>query len=192
MSPRNRRSGVSLLEVVAAVSIAVSLAAVLLPVVARARESGRRTTCKSNLHQIGLGLALYRQDYDGVDACLGHPLSHSALGLPYSWSALQRYIRSRKVWFCPSWVRTRADSGSSYWEGYLESELSEPWRDFEALAAARGPDYPTVICPSHNGPELPPGELRYAEPMLYQVLRIDGRVTVNHLPAYQSPSLGRI
>lgn len=192
MSPAKHPRAYTMVEIVSVLAIVLSLAAILFPVVARSREMGRRATCKNNLHQIGLALALYRQDCDGVDACLGHPLSHSALGLPYTWSALQPYIRSRQVWFCPSWVRTRADSGSSYWEGYLESEISQPWRDFEALAAARGPDYPVVTCPSHNGPELPPNERNYAELMLYQVLRIDGRVTVNRLPAYETPSIGHL
>jgi hypothetical protein len=36
----------------------------LFPVFARARENARRTSCQSNLKQIGLGMLQYTQDYD--------------------------------------------------------------------------------------------------------------------------------
>jgi len=38
------------------------VAALLLPALARTRESGRSAACLSNLHQTGLGLQLYVQD----------------------------------------------------------------------------------------------------------------------------------
>jgi type II secretory pathway pseudopilin PulG len=39
------------------------LAALLLPALSRARESGRSAYCKQNLRQIGVGLNMYVQDY---------------------------------------------------------------------------------------------------------------------------------
>ncbi len=46
------------------VGILSLLAALLLPVLARARERGRQTLCASNLRSIGGALALYRGDHD--------------------------------------------------------------------------------------------------------------------------------
>jgi hypothetical protein len=42
------------------------LAAILFPVFARARESARRSTCLSNLKQIGLAFQMYTADWDEV------------------------------------------------------------------------------------------------------------------------------
>jgi prepilin-type processing-associated H-X9-DG protein len=43
----------------------VLLFAVSFPIFDRAREKARRSTCQSNLKQLGLGLAQYRQDAEG-------------------------------------------------------------------------------------------------------------------------------
>jgi len=52
---------IELLIVTAIISI---LAAILFPVFGRAREKARRSSCQSNLKQIGLSIAQYTQDYD--------------------------------------------------------------------------------------------------------------------------------
>lgn len=41
------------------------LASLLLPALSKAREKGRVTTCANNLRQLGLGLAMYLDDFDG-------------------------------------------------------------------------------------------------------------------------------
>ena len=58
------REGFTLLELLVVVAIISLLAAILFPVFSRVRENARRTTCESNLKQIGLGLIQYVQDYD--------------------------------------------------------------------------------------------------------------------------------
>lgn len=54
---------IELLVVIATIGI---LAAMLLPALARARESGRRTVCTSNLRQLALAARLYATDHDGL------------------------------------------------------------------------------------------------------------------------------
>ena len=44
------------------IAIIAILAAMLLPALSRAKEAGRTARCKSNLHQIDLGLQMYVQD----------------------------------------------------------------------------------------------------------------------------------
>lgn len=57
-------NGFTLIELLIVIAIISILAAILFPVFARARENARRTSCLSNLKQIGLGFMQYTQDYD--------------------------------------------------------------------------------------------------------------------------------
>lgn len=61
---RQGKSAFTLIELLVVIAIIAILAAILFPVFARARENARRTSCVSNLKQLGLGFMQYTQDYD--------------------------------------------------------------------------------------------------------------------------------
>ena len=61
---RNQKSAFTLIELLVVIAIIAILAAILFPVFARARENARRSSCQSNLKQIGLAFMQYSQDYD--------------------------------------------------------------------------------------------------------------------------------
>jgi len=56
---RCRRRGLSMIEVVTVMALVALLAAILLPAIQAARESGRRTNCAANLAEIGTALSAH-------------------------------------------------------------------------------------------------------------------------------------
>lgn len=103
-----QRTGFTLIELLVVIAIIAILAAILFPVFARARENARRASCQSNLKQIGLGIAMYTQDYDermpGSSANNAADSSHS---LSYY---VQPYIKNTQVFKCPSDSTTKTYS----------------------------------------------------------------------------------
>lgn len=59
------RTGFTLIELLVVIAIISILAGILFPVFGRARENARRSSCLSNLKQLGLGFQQYVNDFDG-------------------------------------------------------------------------------------------------------------------------------
>ena len=93
-----KRSAFTLIELLVVIAIIAILAAILFPVFARARENARRSSCQSNLKQIGLGMLQYVQDYDEkyVIARTGGPNFENWAG------RIHPYVKSRQLFACPS------------------------------------------------------------------------------------------
>ena len=92
--------GFTLIELLVVIAIIAILAAILFPVFARARENARRSSCQSNLKQIGLGILQYTQDYDELLPFF----YHEDLAGPryYVWHDIDPYVKSGQIWKCPS------------------------------------------------------------------------------------------
>lgn len=89
----------TLIELLVVIAIIAILASILFPVFARARENARRSSCQSNLKQIGLGILQYIQDYDERYPQLMHNSSTGANGWVRN---IQSYVKSEQLFQCPS------------------------------------------------------------------------------------------
>lgn len=96
-------SGFTLIELLVVIAIISILAAILFPVFARARENARRSSCSSNLKQIGLGLMQYTQDYDEKYPYM-LDISTTNFGTTEGnpGYAIQPYLKSTQIYRCPS------------------------------------------------------------------------------------------
>ena len=96
------RSGFTLIELLVVIAIIAILAAILFPVFARARENARKSTCQSNLKQLGLGLMQYAQDYDeGYPMTAFGPYAGGAYAYWYT-DLLMPYVKNTQIFVCPS------------------------------------------------------------------------------------------
>ena len=124
---RNVSSRFTLIELLVVIAIIAILAAMLMPALQQARERGKAGNCMSNLKQMGVMFAMYRENHNGYvikGGGLVSPLNGQLLRWAdyltasngqkplegYSYSAFFR---------CPSDQRTKTNSGGGiYYSSY--------------------------------------------------------------------------
>ena len=170
-----KKSGFTLIELLVVIAIIAILASILFPVFGRARENARRSSCQSNLKQIGLGIAQYTQDYDErypgwfVNPVSGAWTYWEGTGATATWDLLiQPYVKSTQILVCPSdtasptfKIGTLGDVRRSYsFSHYLWSQkatLSSPPNWFSdmtgsgrSLAEIPAPTLTTMVADNSN------------------------------------------
>src|SRR5438045_343658 len=134
----SRNDGFTLVELLVVVGIVATLAALLLPALARSKASAYRLKCVGNLRQLGLAAHMYWDDNNGNCFRYGGTLTNGGQLYWFGWigsgaegerafdatlGALYPYLQGRGVELCPAFnyflsqVKLKA-SGATYGYGY--------------------------------------------------------------------------
>jgi len=112
--PRENRIGFSLIELLVVIAIIAILAALLLPTLTRAKQRAQQVQCTSNLHQLGLSLHAYLEDYHVFPKWSDwyEQLEREGLGRLHS----PTNFFEKSVWRCPAaqWKSFVGEGNMSY------------------------------------------------------------------------------
>jgi prepilin-type N-terminal cleavage/methylation domain-containing protein/prepilin-type processing-associated H-X9-DG protein len=115
-------SAFTLIELLVVISVIAILAALLLPALSRAKESGRATVCLSNLRQIGIALQVYVGDFNNRLPSMSDIYPGVTNDYPGPDMVLSNQLGNLKVLYCPcdKWPANKAlpspQKGATYFD----------------------------------------------------------------------------
>ncbi len=150
---KNRRQdsedilGFTLIELLVVLGIISILAALLYPVFLSSKQNAQNITCISNLHQIGISIDMYCQDYDDYLPYASDPatkyvvqqglpeygstIDKAILNLPVIMTILHPYGAFSKIFLCPCDTQPQQVIGNlhgdSWYAIYGSSYLYSDW-----------------------------------------------------------------
>lgn len=123
-----KRHGFTLVELLVVIAIIAILAAIIFPVLAKAREKATQTSCMSNLKQIGLAVLQYATDHDQRLPRMGsYAWNSNQDAMPWQWYiAIDRYLGDHELLKCPSRTAEVGYIGCCRGLGYNLGQFNKP------------------------------------------------------------------
>jgi len=176
---KTRGRAFTLIELLVVIAMIALLAALLLPTLGRAKESGRAAACLSNLHQIGLALQLYVQDNNNRLPFMRDRSLTTTNELPSPDLVLTNYLGNPRVMRCPSDQRQVFETTgcSYYWNNLLNGEDAD---HLSAFGIGFAPHQIPLFCDKEKfhaarGPKKEVNYL-YADGHLKNLLTMEGTI----------------
>lgn len=159
-----RPRGFTLVELLVVIGIIALLISVLLPALTAARKQADRVKCLAALQQLGVGYALYANEYKGAWPMQRHQYDHvpgplkekrwydfiskyvlgpgkelnaNGLGAPPTIGSPEIRDGNNVIWGCPSWKRYIGAAFANVHPGYSQNYYPFAPNDFDPASAYR-------------------------------------------------------